>query len=265
MKSHAMPVTITPNQIHMQALWLVRKYELDIALRYFPTVSETQPCKVLELGSGTGQQAQYLTEHGYDVLALDLPSSSYREARVFDIQEYDGENLPANNNTFDVVFSSNVLEHVINIDKVLSETHRVLKFGGISVHLVPSPSCRGWSILTHYIWLFRRIYARIFIKKNADSHVQVPRPPQSSKEWFGTFSPLRHGERGNTLTEMYYFSEHYWIREFEKHGFRVKTLSNNGIFYTMANAIGTLLPLKTRAKLATFFGSSCNVYVIEKI
>ena len=94
---------ITPNQIHMQALWRVRKYELNIALGYFPPVSETQPCKVLELGSGTGQQAQYLTERGYNVLALDLPSSSYREARVFDIQEYDGENLPANNNIFERV------------------------------------------------------------------------------------------------------------------------------------------------------------------
>lgn len=260
-----MPDAITPNQIHMQALWSVRKYELDIALGYFPPISETQPCKVLELGSGTGQQAQYLTEHGYNVLALDLPSSSYRDARVFDIQEYDGENLPTNDNTFDIVFSSNVLEHVINIDKVLSETYRALKSGGIAVHLIPSPSCRVWSIFAHYIWLFRRIYARIFIKKTSDRNVQVPRTPQSSKEWLGTFFPLRHGERGNTLTEIYYFSEQYWVREFEKHGFKIKTLSNNGIFYTMANAIGTLLPLKTRAKLATFLGSSCNVYVIEKI
>jgi SAM-dependent methyltransferase len=256
---------ITPNQIHMQALWRVRKYELNIALGYFPPVSETQPCKVLELGSGTGQQAQYLTERGYNVLALDLPSSSYREARVFDIQEYDGENLPANDNAFDVVFSSNVLEHVINIDKVLLETYRVLKSGGIAVHLVPSPSCRGWSIFAHYIWLFRRIFSRIFVKKSADSHVQMPRTPQSSKEWLGTFFPLRHGERGNTLTEMYYFSERYWLRKFEEHGFKIKMLSNNSIFYTMANAIGTLLPLKTREKLAFFLGSSCNIYVIEKI
>lgn len=136
-----MPDAITPNQIHMQALWSVRKYELDIALSYFPIVSETQSCKVLELDSGTGQQAQYLTESGYNVLALDLPSSSYRETRVFDIQEYDGENLPRNDYSFDVVFSSNVLEHVIHLDKVLLETYRVLKSGGIAVHLLPS--CRG--------------------------------------------------------------------------------------------------------------------------
>lgn len=257
--------TVTPNQVHMQALWLVRKYELDIALTYFPPVSEALPCKVLELGSGTGQQAKYLTEHGYDVLALDLPSSSYREARVFDILEYDGENLPASDNTFDVVFSSNVLEHVINIDKVLSETYRVLKSGGIAIHLVPSSSCRGWSIFAHYIWLSRRIYARISIRKTSDYNAQIPRTPQSNKEWFGTFFPLRHGERGNTLTEIYYFSERYWVRKFEEHGFKIKILSNNGIFYTMANAIGTMLPLKTREKLATILGSSCNIYVIEKI
>lgn len=260
-----MPNVITPNQIHMQALWLVRKYELDIALSYFPPVSELQPYRVLELGSGTGQQAQYLTERGYNVLALDLPSSSYRDTRIFDIQEYDGETLPANDNEFDVVFSSNVLEHVINIDKVLSETYRVLKSGGIAIHLVPSPLCRWWSIFAHYIWLFRRIYARIFVQKTFGGNVQVPRTPQSSKEWLGTFFPLRHGERGNTLTEIYYFSERYWMKKFEAHGFKIKKLSNNGIFYTMANAIGTILPLKTREKLATFLGSSCNIYILEKI
>lgn len=255
------------SKLHLQTLLLIRKYELDIALGYFPPVSETQPCKVLELGSGTGQQAQYLTERGYNVLALDLPSSSYREARVFDIQEYDGENLPVNDNAFDVVFSSNVLEHVINIDKVLLETYRVLKSGGIAVHLVPSPSCRAWSIPAHYIWLFRRIYDHFFVSNKATSeHItQKPRTPQSSKEWLGTFFPLRHGERGNTLTEMYYFSERYWIRKFEKHGFKIKILSNNGIFYTMANAIGTMLPLRTRENVASFLGSSCNIYVIEKI
>lgn len=256
-----------PNQIHMQALWLVRKYELDIALGYFPSILQKQSCKVLEIGSGTGQQAQYLTEKGYSVLALDLPSSSYRAARVFDIQEYDGENIPTADNKFDVVFTSNVLEHVISIDKVLSETYRVLKSGGVAIHLIPSPSCRAWSIPAHYIWLFRRIYDRFFVSNKASSEniTQTPRTPQSSKEWLGTFLPLRHGERGNTLTEMYYFSEHYWVKKFKEHGFHIKVRSNNGVFYTMANALGLKLSLRARERLATILGTSCNVYILEKI
>ena len=79
---------VTPGQTHMQALWQVRKYELEIALNYFPPTTPENPVRVLELGAGTGQQAQYLTDYGYTVTALDLPSSSYRETRVFDVGEY---------------------------------------------------------------------------------------------------------------------------------------------------------------------------------
>lgn len=255
------------SKLHLQTLLLIRKYELDVALSYFPPTFKERPHKVLELGSGTGQQAQYLTDKGYSVLALDLLSSSYRSARVFDIQEYDGENIPTADNKFDVVFSSNVLEHVISIDKVLSETYRVLKSGGVAIHLVPSPSCRAWSIPAHYIWLFRRIYDHFFVSNKATSeHItQKPRLPQSSKEWLGTFFPLRHGERGNTLMETYYFSEYYWVRKFKAHGFHIKVRSNNGVFYTMANALGMKLSLRTRERLAAILGASCNIYVLEKI
>lgn len=51
----------------MQALWQVRKYELEIALNYFPPTTPESPVHVLELGAGTGQQAQYLSDYGYVV------------------------------------------------------------------------------------------------------------------------------------------------------------------------------------------------------
>lgn len=39
---------------------------------------------------------------------------------------------------FDFIFSNQVLEHVIDIDMVLKEIHRVLKPGGKALHLFPS-------------------------------------------------------------------------------------------------------------------------------
>lgn len=254
-----------PNQVHMRSLWLTRKYELDIAIKHFPPVSDKTPCHVLELGAGTGQQAKYLDALGYTVSAFDLPTSNYRDARVFTIEEYDGRKIPTNDEIFDVVFSSNVLEHVVHIDEVLAETYRVLKPGGVAIHLIPSPACRVWSIPTHYIWLARRIVARISAKAKAKTAGGTyPRTPQSRKEWLGTLFPLRHGERGNTLTEVYFFSKRYWTLKFKSSKFAAIKTTSNGIFYTMANATGASLPLKYRKTLSTFLGSSCHIYIIMK-
>ncbi|MFY1021059.1 class I SAM-dependent methyltransferase [Ectopseudomonas khazarica] len=254
-----------PNQTHMQSLKHVRKHELDSALEYFPQLSSGQPCRVLELGAGTGQQARHISDLGYKVSALDLPSSSYKDARQFHIDEYDGENLPFADETYDVIFSSNVLEHVVSIDKLLSETYRTLKPGGMAIHLIPSPACRLWSILAHYIWLMRRVTSRLMaLTQNAAEAGDVPRTPQSRREWLGTLFPLRHGERGNTLTETYYFSKIYWLGKFRSNNFNVHTVSGNGLFYTMANATGAKLSINCRKALSRTLGSSCLIYVMTK-
>lgn len=258
----------TPGLSHMKSLEIIRRCEIDIAIRYFPKVFHDGHCRILEVGAGTGHQAKYLSKLGYEVLAIDLPSSRYSSARVFPITNYDGENIPTNGECFDVVFSSNVLEHVVNIDKFLKDTHRVLKQGGLAIHIIPAPICRVWSIPAHYGWLARRIIARLkmAITKGKTDHFSgtAPKTPNQLHEWIGTFVPLRHGERGNTLSEVYYFSQPYWRRKFEMHGFHVKQVSKNGIFYTMANFMGSNLSLITRQRMARFLGSSCSIYVIEK-
>jgi ubiquinone/menaquinone biosynthesis C-methylase UbiE len=46
-------------------------------------------------------------------------------------------NIPYNDNSFDIIISSHVLEHIPNDIKVMSELQRVLKPGGFSIHQVP--------------------------------------------------------------------------------------------------------------------------------
>lgn len=256
--------TPSPGLTHMQALSIIRKYEIDIAIQHFPPIAQGTSCQVLELGAGTGQQAKYLSDKGYSVFAIDLPSSSYKDTRILKIKEYDGKNIPAENEQFDVVFSSNVLEHVVHIDDVLQETHRVLKKKGIAIHIIPSPSCRIWSIPAHYIWLAKRIIDRLTLRSNSNTNTRPPRTPASTKEWLNTFFPLRHGERGNTLTEIYFFSQLYWKRKFKFHKFATQEILTNDVFYTMANALGSSLNLETRKNLSKFLGASCSIYVLTK-
>lgn len=51
--------------------------------------------------------------------------------------QLDLQNLSFNDNTFDCVFASHVLEHIKNDEKAISEIHRILKPNGIAILPVP--------------------------------------------------------------------------------------------------------------------------------
>lgn len=253
----------------MRFLEFVREYELALALTRFPSpvLQGRQRCKVLEIGAGTGQQAKRISEAGYEVMAIDVKSSHYRSARVFDVKEYDGISIPAADGTFDVVFSSNVLEHVVNIDSFLDETLRVMANGGVAIHILPTAATRFWSIPAHYAWLMKRIFARMSSSNahgNTTHAPPKPRTPSNIREWLATLFPMRHGERGNTLTEIFYFSRWWWVQKFSAHGFRIVSISANHLFYTLANSMTDIISLPMRERLSTLLGSACTIYVIKR-
>ena len=103
--------------------WLdrVRTTELVEILR----ISNGLEGKVLEIGGGTGLQAAALSRLGVDVTSIEIAASNYRHARVFPLVEYDGVHIPFEDETFDTLFSSNVLEHVPHLDKFQTEMMRV--------------------------------------------------------------------------------------------------------------------------------------------
>lgn len=256
----------TPRQSHLTFLDAVRAYELEIARKYLPaSMTQGVSCRLLEVGAGTGVQALRLSELGYTVSALEIKGSSYRNVRCFDVMEYDGVNIPLPDQSNDIVFSSNVLEHVVQLDDVLKETHRVLSDDGICVHLVPTSSCRAWTLAAHYVWLTRRMMRKLLTVRQAvvDSG-DVPRMPATAIAWLWTLFPPRHGERGNTVTEIYYYSRYFWCKKFEENNFQVLHVDANHIFYTMANALGSSLSIKKRCSLARFIGSACHIYVLKK-
>ena len=50
---------------------------------------------------------------------------------------YDGKKLPFKDSSFDYIFSSEVLEHVFNINEIMSELNRVLKINGKMLITLP--------------------------------------------------------------------------------------------------------------------------------
>ena len=85
----------------------IRLYELDRVASYL-----RKGAKVLEIGAGAGWQAKKLSERGLRVTAIDVASSYYKPDQVWPVIEYDGAHIPFPDNYFDIVFSSNVLEHI---------------------------------------------------------------------------------------------------------------------------------------------------------
>ncbi|MGM3386089.1 class I SAM-dependent methyltransferase [Stutzerimonas stutzeri] len=255
----------TPHQSHLAFLDLVRAYELEVAREHLPTsMAQGRSCRLLEIGAGTGAQALRLSELGYTVSALEIKGSSYRNVRCFDVVEYDGVNIPLSAQSYDVVFSSNVLEHVEQLDGVLKETYRILSDDGVCIHLVPTSSCRAWTLAAHYVWLTRRIIQKLLsVRRAADG--DAPRTPTTASAWLWTLVPPRHGERGNTVTEVYYYSRSFWSKKFRKSNFRVTHIGSNQLFYTMANSLGPNLSIKRRRFLAKILGSACRIYVLQKM
>ena len=93
----------------------------------------------LEVGSGGGILTEEIRKMGFTTTGIDPAEQSVRTATnhaklsILDIQ-YDhgaGEALPYSDNSFDCVFCCDVLEHVRDLPKVISEISRVLKPKGI--------------------------------------------------------------------------------------------------------------------------------------
>jgi SAM-dependent methyltransferase len=117
---------------------------------------------VLEIGGGNGYQAAVLKSWGLQVVSIDVDTQGIWTERYFDVTGYDGKTLPVADRTVDVIFSSNVLEHIAEdaLQALLTEMRRALAPGGFAVHLVPTPVWRLWTIMAHYPWLILRVIRR---------------------------------------------------------------------------------------------------------
>lgn len=234
----------------------IRAAELDEVFPFLPAGS-----RILEIGAGTGFQGRLLHEHGYSVECIDVADSIYGRKPVFPVRTYDGVNLPFDDKTFDVVFSSNVLEHVADLAPLLAEVRRVLKPRGHCVHLMPTSSWRVWSIVTHYPNL------PILLVCLATDSGSGPFPRTAKRNILHLIGralwPGRHGEHGTMLGEIALFSRRRWTNRFREHGFAPVAVRPVKLFYTGNMLFGGKLPLMLRRRLAAWLGSGSALYVVE--
>jgi SAM-dependent methyltransferase len=248
---------------HLDAL---RAAEIDKVVPFVPLGA-----RILEVGAGTGKQSLELRRRGFDVTAIEIADSSYAAHRVFPIIDYDGITIPLPDASVDVVFSSNVLEHVPDLARMHAEIRRVLKPGGQCIHVLPTHGWRFWTTLAGYP------DAAVCLAASFPQLVPrgLPRPTELRRlgeAWYraaravgGRCLPRRHGEHGNAVSEMWLFHPAWWRRNFQEHGFTLVHDQPMGLFYTGNMLLGARLGLAQRERLARILGSACHLFQLVPV
>ena len=95
--------------------------------------------KILELGCGRGECLNEFTKLGMSGYGVDISNYANKicenaEIKTFDITK---EDIPYQNDYFDIVFSKSFIEHFYYPEHVFKEAYRVLKPMGIFINLTP--------------------------------------------------------------------------------------------------------------------------------
>jgi len=110
-------------------------------------VGDLKGKKLLEVGSGWGLFVALTRKQAIESYGIEPEEEVYQTSlKVLEsyglgkdfIKKASGEEIPFKDNTFDAVYSTMVLEHVKDPEKVIKESIRVLKKGGYLQFVIPN-------------------------------------------------------------------------------------------------------------------------------
>lgn len=246
----------------------IRKEELARILsrhrQYF------QGADVLELGSGTGIQLKFISGVAKSAVGIDVQNGQYSEHRIANVRDYDGKTIPFPDDSFDLVFSSHVLEHLTDEPQLYSEMARVLRPGGTAIHVVPTSAWRWWSWPGHYIDVAGRLLRRVKPpgsdngNKGGGPHHEQHTRSLSMRLRYALY-PCRHGEKGNWFTELFWLRPSTWKKRLEGHAWIVDCIAPIGLWYSGYSFLDRRLSMRARSNMARILGSSTIVIVARTL
>jgi len=115
--------------------------------------------RILDIGCGSGGLVARLRELGFDAFGVDV-EATWAQRPVWQhawFTRLSGDNnhaLPFDAAHFDVVLTTQVLEHVRDLDSFFAEAARVLRPGGVMANMYPSSSCfiEAHTYIPFYPW-----------------------------------------------------------------------------------------------------------------
>jgi len=202
----------------------------------FADVPDTAFVRCLELGAGDGFLGSVLARHARRLVSTEIRigRATVELAANADYACCDAESLPFRAESFDLIFSSHVLEHLPDLAGALAEMRRALCADGVMVHLMPT---RLWKLLD--LGLFFPSQLAHLIEKLGDARPRPPADPRGSTVkraapswWRRSFWPPVHGTSHGNLAELRRFGEMRWKAEFERAGFDVASIHRRFPFHS---------------------------------
>jgi SAM-dependent methyltransferase len=135
--------------------------------------------EVLDVGCGQSPFKFLLQPDKTNYQGIDTVDSDKFDYNNKTITHFDGKVIPFTDDKFDYLLCTEVLEHVLNYQKLIDEMFRVMKEGSTGVFTIP------WSARYHYI---PNDYFRF--------------TPSIIKTMFGSFSKVQITPRGTDLTSI---------------------------------------------------------------
>jgi ubiquinone biosynthesis O-methyltransferase len=181
-------------------------YADRVEKRAFQSFLRTLPSNalILDLGTGTGVLLQFLLQKKFEVIGIDFSKDMIKKAseKIGNNQGSlvlgDIENLPFQNETFEIVTAMTTIEFVKNVEKLLQEIRRVLK-PGAQLILGVLTSLSSWSLdrkirglVSKDIFQYAKFYTSFELKKllksakfsEIDIKGAVFAPPFTPKRFF---------------------------------------------------------------------------------
>ncbi|HZS90387.1 MAG TPA: class I SAM-dependent methyltransferase [Chloroflexota bacterium] len=266
----------------LEYLHQLRVREIEIIFRRCPPNAFAQG---LELGAGDGFQSTLLTQWvsqlvctDYNGSGLTLQNTTRIQYRVCDA-EYVGSMFQPKQ--FDLVFSSNMLEHVPRPRVVLEGTCKVLADDGITIHVMPTPFWKlTWLVLYHADLVIQALelitendgrsqfWGRVgkILGTSNDGPTEEPSKGNNPKtarrkrsRLLSLAVPEPHGVSSNNLAEFFAFRKSRWVKEFERAGLDVVVVLKGPVTSGHGFGLDALRALLERMGFA-----SENVYIAIK-
>ncbi len=142
------PVSNTRSDSFLGKLKFYGRMLLDLQiLTIYRHIAKTIPAykgNVLDVGCGQSPYKFLLNAAETKYFGVDIVDAEKFDYNNTDITPFNGEDIPFENEKFDAVICTEVLEHVQHYQKLIDEMHRVMKPGATGIVTIP------WSARFHY-------------------------------------------------------------------------------------------------------------------
>ncbi len=166
-----------------------------------------------------------------DIVATDISPSFIREAKEFGLKAAVCDltkSLPFKSNTFDVVLSNQVIEHLFDVDLFVSEIFRILKSGGYAI--MGTENLAAWYNIFPLLFGYQPFIATTISFKGV-----IGNPFSLHKN-----DSMWNGREKRWMSHCKLFSYQAFVDIFKIHGFKIEKVLGAG-YYPLPNFLGKIM------------------------